>query len=86
MKHEWLIDILGDLKNYARKNGMGALAEELSTCQALAAVEISSIEAHSLQTRLAVGAPLKAVADNANTGNGRRLRLVSGPAAAGNDA
>lgn len=86
MKHEWLIDILGDLKNYARKNGMGALSEELATCQALAAVEISSIEAKSLQTRLAVGAPAKVVGGDANTSGGQRLRLVSGPVAAGNDA
>jgi hypothetical protein len=85
MKHEWLIDILGDLKNYARKNGLNALSEELTTCQALAAIEISSVETQPVRAMAAVDAPSRAAGD-ATAGDSRRLRIVPGPLATGNDA
>lgn len=86
MKHEWLIDILGDLKNYARKNGLSALSEELTACQALAAIEISSQEALPACAEAGGGASFRAAGGGIKTGNERRLRIVPRPAAAGNDA
>ena len=44
MKHEWILDVLADLKNFARANELPALAEQLSDAADLAAVEISSAE------------------------------------------
>ena len=44
MKHEWILDVLADLKNFARANDLPALAEQLSDTADLAAVEISSAE------------------------------------------
>ncbi|TCO73896.1 hypothetical protein EV655_10151 [Rhodovulum euryhalinum] len=85
MKHEWLIDILGDLRNYARKNGLAALSEELTTCQALAAVEISSMDEAPAWAEVggsgAYRAPL-----GVKSGDERRLRIVPRPLATGNDA
>ncbi|TCP39938.1 hypothetical protein EV662_10963 [Rhodovulum marinum] len=85
MKHEWLIDILGDLRNYARKNGLVALSEELSTCQALAAVEISSLEAAPACAEAGGNGACRAPV-GITTGNERRLRIVPRPLATGNDA
>lgn len=85
MKHEWLIDILGDLKNYARKNGLVALSEELTTCQALAAVEISSMELAPARAEVGGATPYRA-AGGVKTGDERRLRIVPRPLATGNDA
>lgn len=85
MKHEWLMDILGDLRNYARKNGLSALSEELATCQALAAVEISSIEARGSEVVAGGVTPLRASC-GADTGDARRLRIVPRSLAAGNDS
>lgn len=86
MKHEWLIDILGDLKNYARKNGLSALSDELATCQALAAVEISSVEAKKKVQAIAGVSPSLHVLGDTHSGDARRLRIVPRPVATGNDA
>ncbi|SIO40814.1 hypothetical protein SAMN05444722_1950 [Rhodovulum sp. ES.010] len=85
MKHEWLIDILGDLRNYARKNGLVALSEELTTCQALAAVEISSAEAEQGRAQFPCNSTSHP-SDAVKSGDERRLRIVPRPLAAGNDA
>lgn len=85
MKHEWLIDILGDLRNYARKNGLSALSEELTTCQALAAVEISSAEAEPVREDFS-GCTTTRMTGGVQSGDERRLRIVPRPLAAGNDA
>jgi len=85
MKHEWLIDILGDLKNYARKNGLVALSEELTTAQALAAVEISSMEAQPAWAEAGGIGPCRA-SGGMKSGDERRLRIVPRPLATGNDA
>lgn len=85
MKHEWLIDILGDLKNYARKNGLNALSEELSTAQALAAVEISSIEAQPAWAEIGGSGSWRAPG-GVKSSDERRLRIVPRPLATGNDA
>ncbi|MBL3551084.1 hypothetical protein [Rhodovulum sulfidophilum] len=86
MKHEWLIDILGDLKNYARKNGLTELSEELLTCQALAAVEISSLEAGRARGAVGEKASSMTAWGDADSCDARRLRIVPGPFATGNDA
>lgn len=44
MKHEWILDVLTDLKNFARANGLPALSDQLTETVELAAVEISSCE------------------------------------------
>lgn len=45
MAHDWILDVLADLKAYADKNGLSALADELDETTLIAATEIASIEA-----------------------------------------
>lgn len=42
MAHDWIFDVLADLKSYARQNGLAALAEQLDEVSLLAACEIAS--------------------------------------------
>ncbi len=42
MRHEWIIDVLTDLRGYARANALEALAEQLSDAQAVAEIELAS--------------------------------------------
>jgi hypothetical protein len=44
MQHDWIIDVLADLKSYARKNGLVALVKELDEATLLAATEIASTQ------------------------------------------
>lgn len=44
MEHDWILDVLADLRNYASRNDLPALAEQLQETVLLAAVEISSAE------------------------------------------
>ncbi|MCG6902160.1 MAG: hypothetical protein LJE68_05710 [Rhodobacter sp.] len=44
MTHDWILDVLADLKNYAKKNGLSALADELDEATLIAAAEIASVE------------------------------------------
>ena len=44
MEHDWILDVLADLRNYASRNDLPALAERLQEAVLLAAVEISSTE------------------------------------------
>lgn len=44
MKHEWMLDVLTDLKTFAKANGLPLLAEQLADTADLAAVEITSTE------------------------------------------
>lgn len=44
MKNEWILDVLSDLKNFARANGLPGLAEQLADTADLAAVELTSVE------------------------------------------
>jgi hypothetical protein len=44
MEHDWILDVLADLRNYASRNDLPALAEQLQETALLAAVEISSVE------------------------------------------
>ncbi|MBU2962064.1 hypothetical protein KO516_14835 [Citreicella sp. C3M06] len=42
MTHDWIIDVLTDLKTFARANAMNALAEQLDEAQLIAQLEIAS--------------------------------------------
>lgn len=42
METEWILDILADLRTFARENGLPALAEQIDETCLLAAVEIAS--------------------------------------------
>ena len=44
MAHDWIFDVLADLKTYATKNGLSALADELDEATLIAATEIASME------------------------------------------
>jgi len=57
MAHEWILDVLADLKTYAGRNGLPALVEQLDDSMLLAATEIASSE----------GKPRKAATQNAGT-------------------
>ncbi|WP_238364884.1 hypothetical protein [Mesobacterium pallidum] len=42
MTHDWILDVLTDLRTFAEKNDMTALAEQLDDTKIVAAVEIAS--------------------------------------------
>ena len=44
MTNDWILDVLADLKRFAKANSMPGLAEKLSETAHLAAVEITSAE------------------------------------------
>ena len=44
MAHDWILDVLADLKAYATKNGLPALVTELDEATLVAATEIASTE------------------------------------------
>ena len=44
MSHEWMIDVLKDLKKFAQTNGLMALAEQLDDSLLIAANEIRNVE------------------------------------------
>lgn len=69
MKHEWILDVLADLKNFARANDLPALADQLSETSDLAAVEISSAEE---KARRAHGDELAVGSYPGTPGDGRR--------------
>ena len=41
MSHEWIFDVLADLRSYAEKNGLSRLAERTDELLAVARAEIS---------------------------------------------
>ena len=42
MRHDWIIDVLTDLKKFARSNDLDALAEQLDAAELVAKVELTS--------------------------------------------
>ncbi|KZY35244.1 hypothetical protein A3731_35815 [Roseovarius sp. HI0049] len=42
METEWILDVLADLRTFARENGLPALAEQLDETCLLATIEIAS--------------------------------------------
>lgn len=47
MTHDWILDVLTDLRAYASKNGLTSLAAELDETALIAAAEIASVEGRS---------------------------------------
>lgn len=43
MQYDWIIDVLTDLKTFATRNGLPALAEQLDDVRLVAATEISNV-------------------------------------------
>ncbi|WP_342076641.1 hypothetical protein [Yoonia sp. SS1-5] len=43
MGHEWIIDVLADLKSFAKKNDLPLLAAQLDDTALIASAEISTI-------------------------------------------
>lgn len=43
MQYDWILDVLSDLKTFALRNGLPALAEQLDDTSLLAAAEISQL-------------------------------------------
>jgi hypothetical protein len=49
MGHDWVFDVLRDLKTYARSNGLHALAEAADEALNVAVAEITAQAASALQ-------------------------------------
>jgi hypothetical protein len=45
MTHDWILDVLSDLKSFARKNDLPILAEQLGDTQLIAMSELKSADA-----------------------------------------
>ena len=43
MSHTWILDVLADLKAYARRNDLGALAEHLDDTRHVAVAELARV-------------------------------------------
>lgn len=43
MRHDWILDVLADLRGFARQNGLPLLAEELKTVSELAVLELNNL-------------------------------------------
>lgn len=43
MKNDWILDVLADLKMFAKENGLVALAEQLDDTTLIAATELTSL-------------------------------------------
>ena len=70
MKNEWILDVLADLKNFAKANHLPELAEQLADTASLAAVELSSAEA---KAKVSHGDEFSVGNYSAASGDGRRL-------------
>lgn len=42
MGHDWILDVLTDLQNFAQANGLSALAEQLDETHRVAQIDIAS--------------------------------------------
>lgn len=71
MANDWILDVLADLKTFAARNDLGALAAQLDRTVTVAASEIASHEARAL-------APVG--------WNGAETRVVHRTVAIGDDA
>jgi hypothetical protein len=43
MSHEWILDVLSDLREFAHSNNLPGLAEQLDDTRMMAAAEIASL-------------------------------------------
>jgi hypothetical protein len=44
MKHDWIMDVLADLRSFATVNGLGGLAEQLEDTMLVATAEIATVK------------------------------------------
>jgi hypothetical protein len=51
MTNDWVLDVLADLKAYARTNGLTVLAEQLDDAVLIAAAEIASLKGRAATDR-----------------------------------
>jgi len=42
MRHEWILEVLGDLLTYSRRNGLQGLAEQVEGAIEIARIEIGA--------------------------------------------
>lgn len=47
MSNDWILDVLSDVKTFAKRNGLVALAEQLDEALLVAALEISNEESRA---------------------------------------
>lgn len=47
MQSDWILDVLRDLKAFAKLNGLSALAEQLDDAESVAMAEISVLQART---------------------------------------
>ncbi len=59
MAHDWVFDVLTDLKHYAMKNRLSALQAQLEQAALVAAVEIASAEGKGPQAAITDGTGLR---------------------------
>ena len=71
MSHNWILDVLADLKMFAQQNDLVALAEQLDDTTLVAATELASKETG---------------ASAATTTDGGNIRIVHGTPARGGNA
>ena len=57
MSHDWILDVLADLKAYARKNDLRALAEQLDDAAHVAVVELAPENGRPGLTQVEGGQP-----------------------------
>lgn len=68
MRNEWLLDVLTDLHDFARANGLEQLSRQLTNTRDVALIELAS---HGTEAPMAMSANERWVgADPRNTGNG----------------
>lgn len=51
MQYEWILDVLSDLKAFAKGNGLSILAEQLDDTSLVAAAEIAQVQGNSAGER-----------------------------------
>jgi len=51
MRHDWIFDVLTDLRNYAEKNGLTAIATEAARALIVARKELAEVTAAEQQAQ-----------------------------------
>ncbi|SDW90428.1 hypothetical protein [Roseicitreum antarcticum] len=51
MPHDWLMNVLNDLRAYALRNGLPAIANQMGEARIVAAAELAALEEQSASTR-----------------------------------
>jgi hypothetical protein len=46
MRNEWVFDVLSDLRSFAQKNGLPALAAQVEMALSVARAEIADLQGH----------------------------------------